>query len=122
MAKIAIIEDDQAIAQMYRMKFEEAGHQVETAGNGKLGLDLAITQKPDIVLLDMVMPDTTGDQVLAKLRQTEWGETVKVVILTNKGEQEVSQAVRDLGVSGIIIKANMTPRHVAEVVEQLLTT
>ncbi len=120
MAKIAIIEDDPAIAQMYRMKFEEAGHQVETAGNGKTGLDLANDQRPDIVLLDMVMPDMEGDQVLAQLRQTSWGKNVKVIILTNKSEQEVSQAVKDLGVKEIIVKANMTPKHVAEVIERQL--
>ncbi len=56
MTKIAIIEDDQAISQMYRFKFEAEGYTVETAGNGKLGLELAETMKPDIILLDLMMP------------------------------------------------------------------
>ena len=121
MSKIAIIEDDQAIAQMYRMKFEAEGYEVETAANGTLGLRLAEEFSPDIVLLDVIMPDMPGDQMLRELRQTTWGKTVKVIILTNKSEQEVSETVRDLGVSAIIIKANMTPRQVAELVKQHLS-
>ena len=120
MAKIAIIEDDQAIAQMYRMKFEAEGYTVETAANGKLGLELAEAIRPDIVLLDVMMPDMPGDEMLRALRQTDWGKSIKVVILTNRGEQEVTEAVRDLGVSAVIIKANMTPRQVAELVKQQL--
>lgn len=120
MTKIAIIEDDQAIAQMYRMKFEAEGFEVETAANGKLGLKLAETIHPDIVLLDVMMPDMPGDQMLAQMRQTDWGKSIKVVILTNRSEQEVSEAVRNLGVSAVIVKANMTPRQVAELVKQQL--
>jgi DNA-binding response OmpR family regulator len=120
MTKIAIIEDDQAIAQMYRMKFEAEGFEVETAANGKLGLELAETIHPDIVLLDVMMPDMPGDQMLAQMRQTDWGKSIKVVILTNRSEQEVSEAVRNLGVSAVIVKANMTPRQVAELVKQQL--
>ena len=120
MAKIAIIEDDQAIAQMYRMKFEAEGYEVETAANGKLGLELTAAIKPDIVLLDVMMPDMSGNQMLTQMRQTDWGKNIKVVILTNRSEQEVSEAVRDLGVSAVIVKANMTPRHVAELVKQQL--
>jgi DNA-binding response OmpR family regulator len=120
MAKIAIIEDDQAIAQMYRMKFEAEGYTVETAANGKLGLELAAAIKPDIVLLDVMMPDMPGDQMLRALRQTDWGKNTKVVILTNRSEQEITESVRDLGVSAVIIKANMTPRQVAELVKKQL--
>jgi DNA-binding response OmpR family regulator len=120
MAKVAIIEDDLAIAQMYRMKFEAEGHTVETASNGHLGLSLAEAMRPDIILLDIVMPDMTGDQMLKQLRDTDWGKDIKVIILTNKTEQEAAEAVSSLGVSAIIVKANMTPREVAELVKQKL--
>lgn len=120
MTKIAIIEDDQAIAQMYRFKFEAEGFEVQTAENGKLGLELAESMKPDIILLDLMMPEMTGDQVLAKLRATEWGKKVKVIILTNMGEQEIPPQVKELGVSGIILKADMTPRQVADNVKKQL--
>jgi DNA-binding response OmpR family regulator len=120
MPKIAIIEDDQAISQMYRFKFEAEGYQVETAENGKIGLELAESMKPDIILLDLMMPEMTGDQMLAKLRATTWGKNIKVIILTNMGEQEIPDSVKKLGVSGVILKADMTPRQVADMVKTLL--
>ena len=116
-AKVAIIEDDQAISQMYRFKFEAEGYEVETAENGKLGLELIETMKPDIVLLDLMMPEMTGDEVLAKMRASAWGKDIKVVVLTNMGEQEIPESVKKLGVSHVILKAAMTPRQVAEVVK-----
>lgn len=116
-AKVAIVEDDQAISQMYRFKFEAEGYEVETAENGKLGLELIEKMKPDIVLLDLMMPEMNGDEVLAKMRSTAWGKNIKVVVLTNMGEQEIPEAVKSLGVSHVILKAAMTPRQVAEVVK-----
>jgi DNA-binding response OmpR family regulator len=120
MAKIAIIEDDQAVAQMYRMKFESDGHEVATAANGRLGLELIESMKPDVILLDIMMPDMPGDEMLEKLRQTDWGKTIKVVVLTNRDDQGVIDSVGHLDVSAIIVKANMTPRKVAELVAQQL--
>lgn len=118
--KIAIIEDDLAIAQMYRIKFEAEGYEVETAENGKLGLALAEKMQPDIILLDLMMPEMTGDQMLAKMRATNWGKSTKVIILTNVGEQEIPEDVKKLGVSDVILKADMTPRQVAELVKAQL--
>jgi DNA-binding response OmpR family regulator len=119
--KIAIIEDDQAISQMYRLKFETEGYQVETASNGKLGLELAESMRPDVILLDLMMPEMNGDEMLAKLRQTDWGKAVKVIILTNMGEQEAPDSVKHLNVLRFIVKAEMTPRQVAEMVNEELT-
>lgn len=120
MPKIAIIEDDQAISQMYRFKFEAEGYAVETAENGRLGLELTKSMQPDIILLDLMMPEMNGDEMLAAMRKTTWGKNIKVVILTNKGEQEIPPEVKTLGVSAVILKADMTPRQVAEVVEKQL--
>ena len=116
MPSIAIIEDDPAIAQMYRFKFEAEGYDVQTAENGVLGLALSESMKPDIILLDLMMPEMNGDQMLEKLRATDWGKLPKVIILTNMGEQEIPQSVKALGVSDIILKADMTPRQVADLV------
>lgn len=121
MTKIAIIEDDQSISQMYRFKFENEGYQVETAANGKLGLELAKSMKPDIILLDLMMPEMNGDEVLAKLRATSWGKDIKVVILTNLSKQEVPESVNKLGISGVILKADLTPKQVADKVKSLIT-
>jgi DNA-binding response OmpR family regulator len=120
--KIAIIEDDQAISQMYRIKFEAEGYEVETAENGKLGLELTEKMRPDIVLLDLMMPEMTGDEMLQKLRKTEWGKDIKVIILTNMGEQEAPDSIKQLNVRRFIVKAEMTPRQVAEMVKQELSS
>src|ERR1035437_8965415 len=98
MPKIAIIEDDQAICQMYRFKFEAEGYNVEIAENGKLGLELAEKMRPDIILLDLMMPEMNGDEMLALLRKTTWGKDIKVIILTNMGEQEIPETVKQLSV------------------------
>lgn len=120
MAKIAIIEDDAAIAQMYRMKFEAEGYTVETAENGRLGLELVKEMSPDVVLLDLMMPEMNGDEMLTKMRATEWGKDIKVIILTNMGEQEAPATLHELSVSAFIVKADMTPRQVAELVQKYL--
>lgn len=121
MATIAIIEDDAAISQMYRIKFEAEGYTVETAENGKLGLELIEKMKPDIILLDLMMPEMNGDEMLTKLRKQSWGKNVKVIILTNMGESEAPDTLKSLEVSAFIVKANMTPRQVAELVKKHLS-
>ncbi len=118
--KVAIIEDDQTISQMYRFKFEAEGYKVETAENGKLGLELIQSLKPDIVLLDLMMPEMTGDQVLQEMRKSSWGKDIKVIILTNMGEQEIPDSVKSMGVTAVVLKANMTPRQVFELVKKHL--
>lgn len=122
MIKIAIIEDDSAISQMYRIKFEAEGYKIETAENGILGLKLVEEMKPDIVLLDLMMPEMNGDEMLVKMRKTSWGKDTKVIILTNMGESEAPPIVKELNVEAFILKANMTPRQVAELVKKHLST
>ena len=118
MSKIAIIEDDSAISMMYRIKFEAEGYVVETAENGKLGLELIKEMKPDIILLDLMMPEMNGDEMLKKLRETDWGKDIKVIILTNMGESEAPESIKALNIEAFILKANMTPRQVAELVKE----
>ncbi len=120
MAKVAIVEDDTAISQMYRIKFEAEGYTVETAENGLLGLKLAESMKPDIILLDLMMPEMGGMEMLSELRNHPWGKTIKVVILTNMGEQEAPEGLKELGICAFILKADMTPRQVAEIVKEQL--
>jgi DNA-binding response OmpR family regulator len=120
--KVAIVEDDAAISQMYRIKFESEGFEVETAENGKLGLAMAEAFKPDIILLDLMMPEMNGDEMLKALRATDWGKDVRVIILTNMGEQEAPQIIKELNVRRFIVKAEMTPRQVAEMVKTELAT
>ena len=75
MTKIAIIEDDSVIAQMYRMKFEADGFEVQIADNGRDGVTLVEQFSPDVVLLDMQMPIMNGDEALKQIRKKDWGKT-----------------------------------------------
>lgn len=118
--KVAIVEDDQAIAMMYRLKFEAEGYTVDTAANGRLGLALAKDMRPDIILLDLMMPEMTGDEMLRLLRKESWGKSIKVIILTNSGEEQAPPELKALGVEAYIVKAEMTPRQVAELVQSKL--
>lgn len=114
MTKIAIIEDDSVINQMYRMKFEAAGFEVEVADNGKTGVALVESFSPDIVLLDLQMPEMNGDEALAHIRSQEWGRTVPVIILTNTGIEESPRSLKDLNIHSYIVKAELTPSQVVE--------
>src|ERR1035438_8514868 len=105
---------------MYRFKFEGEGYNVETAENGKLGLALAEKLKPDIILLDLMMPEMNGDEMLTLMRKTTWGRDIKVIVLTNMGEQEIPPELRELHIDAVILKADMTPRQVADVVKKAL--
>lgn len=119
-AKIAIIEDDAAIVQMYLVKFEAEGYDVATAGNGKEGLELVQSFAPDVVLLDLMMPEMGGAEMLEKLRKESWGKKAKVFILTNMGESEAPANLRSLNVQDFIVKADMTPKQVAEKIKTSL--
>jgi DNA-binding response OmpR family regulator len=70
MTKIAIIEDDSTISQMYRMKFEADGFEVRLADNGKRGIALVESFLPDIILMDLQMPEMSGDKALAEVNTT----------------------------------------------------
>lgn len=120
--KIAIIEDDGVIRQMYRMKFESEGFEVETAENGRDGVALVQHMKPDVILLDMHMPEMDGATALSKIRAEKWGKDIPVMVLTNLGEEESPKNLRALGISGYIVKADFTPRQVVARVKDVLAS
>ena len=120
MTKIAIIEDDSVINQMYRMKFEADGFDVQVADNGKSGIELVKSYQPDIILLDLQMPEMNGDAALAHIRSQEWGKHVPVIILTNLGIEEAPKSLKDLDVKSYVVKAEMTPSQVVSRVKEVL--
>ncbi len=122
MTKIAIIEDDPVISQMYRMKFETDGFDVQLADNGQKGVALVEHFSPDIILLDLQMPEMSGDEALAAIRKQPWGKDIPVIILTNLGEEEAPKNIRGLGIHSYIVKAELTPRQVVQRVKDALGT
>ena len=120
MTKIAIIEDDPVISQMYRTKFEADGFEVELAINGKHGIALVESFLPDLILLDLQMPEMGGAEALEIIRKNDWGKNIPVIILTNMGEEESPKKLRDLGIHSYIVKANLTPKQVVARVKEAL--
>jgi CheY-like chemotaxis protein len=120
MTKIAIVEDDAVISQMYRMKFESEGFDVQLAMDGEQGIALVESFKPDIVLLDLQMPVMGGDEALEIIRSKPWGKKIPVIILTNVGIEEAPKSLKSLGVQSYIVKANLTPRQVVQQVQDAL--
>jgi DNA-binding response OmpR family regulator len=118
--KIAIIEDDTVIRQMYRIKFENEGFEVQVADNGRDGVALVNHMKPDLILLDLHMPEMNGDEALAEIRKTESGKHIPVIILTNLGEEESPPSLRNLKIHSYIVKADFTPRQVVARVKSAL--
>ena len=121
MTKIVIIEDDQTISQMYRIKFQSEGFDVQMANNGRLGVALVQNFSPDIVLLDLQMPEMDGAEALAEIRKHDWGKTVPVIILTNLGQEESPAILKKLGVQTYIVKADLTPSQVVAKVKETLS-
>ena len=120
MTKIAIIEDDQVINQMYRMKFEAAGFDVATASDGEAGVAIVKKFHPDLILRDLQMPNMNGVDALSLIRALPSHKQTPVIVLTNLGEEEAPDGLRKLGVHSYIVKADFTPRQVVERVKHAL--
>ncbi len=109
---ILIVEDDPVLSKMYSEKFKFEGFNVRTALNGEDGLEMALIEKVDIILLDLMLPRLSGSELLAKLRQNEKGKNIKVIALTNLAEAEEKNKVLSLGALDYLIKAMQTPEEV----------
>ena len=120
MTKIAIIEDDAVINQMYRMKFEAAGFDVSTASDGEAGVAMVEKTKPDIILLDLQMPHMDGATALSHIRKSTWGADTPVIILTNLGAEEAPKELKLLSIHSYIVKAELTPSQVVARVKEAL--
>ena len=120
MTKIAIIEDDATINQMYRMKFESDGFEVQVATNGRDGIAVVQKFRPDMILLDLGMPEMPGDEALKEIRSYDWGKNIPVIILTNLGQEEAPKELRALGIHSYIVKAELTPKEVVARVKEAL--
>lgn len=118
--KIAVIEDEAPIRELYRAKLELSGYEVQTARDGREGLRLIASFQPDLILLDIRMPEMNGDEMLQRLRETEWGANVRVVILTNLSKDEAPSILRFLSVDRYVVKAHHTPQQVADIVGEVM--
>lgn len=118
--RIAIIEDDHAIAEMYAIKLRHLGYDVAIALDGDEGIQLIAKHKPQLILLDLMLPGITGDVVLQKVRNTPHGKSLRVIILTNVSQDEAPKKLTDLQVDRYIVKAHHTPSQVGEIIREVL--
>ena len=106
---VLFIEDDAAVAEMYRLKLELDGYNVTMAPDGEQGLKLAREKPPDIVFLDIRLPHMDGFSVLEALRAEKALSQIPVIILSNYGEAELVERGLKLGALDYLIKAETTP-------------
>ena len=117
---VLFIEDDSLLLKMYKTKFENEGFKVISALDGEEGLGMALGQKVDLIILDIMMPRLSGLDMLAKYRQDVKGKGVPVIILTNLTREEEMKKARDLGVKEFIVKADYTPSEVVRKIKDYL--
>lgn len=120
MTKIAIIEDDALIAEMYRLKLESENFEVDVAPDGNSGISVVREKIPDIILLDLTLPDITGDEVLRQIREIPTALATPVMVLTNLDDESAPKRLAKWDIDDYLIKANFTPREVVARIDAVL--
>ncbi len=121
MAKILLVDDDPLLVRMYQKKLENDGYTVITADDGDTALAKITEVKPDLILLDIMMPKTNGLQVLAKLKEDKDTANIPVILLTNVyGSDEDIDRGLELGAVAYLVKASNQPKVVVAKVKEIL--
>lgn len=117
---VLIVEDERSLRKAATMALEEAGYKVIEASNGVEGLKQAEEKKPNLVLLDHLMPEMDGLTMLEKLRATDWGKQMPVIVMTNM--QDVNLINRSLvaGANDTVLKADMTLEKIVHIINERL--
>jgi CheY-like chemotaxis protein len=110
---VLLIEDDQAVADMYKVKLETDGYKVRISSDGEDGLEVALSDPPDLIFLDIKLPRMDGFTVLEKLRTYEQTRYIPVVILSAYGEPELQERGLRLGALEYVIKSQTTPAMIS---------
>jgi CheY-like chemotaxis protein len=120
MKKMLIIEDDQLVGKIYLRKFQGEGFQVELAGDGESGLATMLKSKPDVVILDLMLPKLGGVEVLKQIRSEPTTRDLPVVVLSNAYMSSLVQEAWKAGANYCMIKANSTPRQLLDIVNKVM--
>lgn len=118
--RVLLVEDSQSTRLTYKRVLEGAGFFVIEAAKGQQGWELALAELPDVVLLDLILPDIHGLQVLKNIRSHKKTQDIPVLILTNVQEAEAMQKTLSLGASRYVNKGNITPDKLVSLVIELL--
>ena len=120
MKKILIIEDEKVLAEMYRDKFTRAGFEVILAFDSEEGIILAKKEKPDLIVLDILLPKENGITFLTWLRKEPEIFSIPVVAFSNYDDPEIKRQAVKLGVKDYLIKTNYTPQEIINKVKNYL--
>lgn len=120
MASILIIEDDSAISHVYGLVLSKKGHQVWIAEEANKGIEMAVSNKPDIILLDMLMPGVSGLDLLRKLNIKQNLPDTKLIVMSNIESPKVVEEAKALGAVKYLLKIDFTPYEIDKVIKDLL--
>lgn len=118
--KIIIVEDNASLAEIYKTRLELIGYTCFLAYNGITALYFIQKELPDLVLLDLMVPDIAGDEILAKMRWSEWGKDIPVFVISNISEADAPAGLRELGIAGYAVKANLSNDQIDRLVDSIL--
>lgn len=122
--KILVVEDEEIICKTYADELSDNGYAVLVAGNGKEGLELALHEKPDIILLDILMPVMDGLSMMEQLRKKgAYGKNVPIIFLTNlsAGEEKIMQAIIKNEPAYYLVKSDWSLNQVIEKIKERLS-
>ena len=120
MAKILLVDDDRLMVKMYQGKFEDDGYDVAVATNGEQGIEKTNEFKPDLILLDIMMPKVNGLEMLKRLKEKETTKKIPVILLTNVGSEEDAKHGLSLGAVAYLVKAHYDVKDIVKKVKEVL--
>jgi CheY-like chemotaxis protein len=120
MAKVLLVEDDNNLREIFEMRLQAEGYDTVTAGNGEEGLTVAMQEKPDLIISDVMMPKLSGFEMLETLRSAPEGKDFKVIMMTALGQAEDRARGEKLGVVKYLVKSQATLEDFARVVHEVL--
>lgn len=118
--RIVIVEDSPQLGEIYKTRLELQGYTCYVAYNGIIALYFIQKEMPDLVLLDLMIPDVAGSEVLAIMRRASWGKNIPVYVISNLNESSAPPGLRDLGIVGYSVKANLSDNQIDEIVNGIL--
>lgn len=122
MLKACVVEDEEMISEMYKAKLEEENFEVYVASDGEEGLALIKKVKPDIALVDVMMPNKDGISLIQEMRKDPDVGRTPVIILTNLDNSETVEKTYDLDVAFYLVKSQYQPSDVARIVKEVLSS
>ncbi|HVX58340.1 MAG TPA: response regulator [Candidatus Saccharimonadales bacterium] len=120
MPKVLLVEDDNNLREIFEMRLQAEGYDTVTAGNGEEGLTVAMKERPDLIISDVMMPKLSGFEMLETLRSAPEGKDVKVIMMTALGQADDQSRGEKLGVIKYLVKSQATLDDFARVVREVL--